>query len=61
MMTNEEFETIKKACKILDKLTDDQTIKSVDSRYWSYVDQACDGIAMLVDDINNNREKLVKD
>ncbi|MGN6163301.1 MAG: hypothetical protein ACTHOF_02070 [Flavisolibacter sp.] len=61
MMTNEEFETIKKAYKILDKLTDDQTINSVDSWYWSNLNEAYDGIAMLVDHINGNRKKLVKD
>lgn len=61
MMTNEEFEIIEKARKILDKLTDDQTINSVDSRYWSHLNQAYDGIAMLVHHINDNKEKLVKD
>lgn len=61
MMTNEKFEIIKKAYKILDKLTDDQTINSVDSWYWSRLNEAYDGIAMLVDHINDNREKLVKD
>jgi hypothetical protein len=59
-MTNNEYEIIRKAREILDKLTDDETIKSVDNYYWCYLHEAYDGITMLVSYISDNREKLVK-
>ena len=61
MMTKNEFEIIRKAHEILNKLTDDETIKSVDDFYWSYLNQAYDALSMLIYHIDNNKEQLVKD
>lgn len=60
-MTKKEFKIIKKASKLLDRLSDDETIKSVDDYYWSYLNQAHDALSMLIYHIKNNKEKLLKD
>lgn len=61
MMTKKEFEIILKAHEILNKLTDDQTIESVDEYYWHRLRETDDCMGMLVHHIKDNRKKLLKD
>ena len=61
MMTKNEFEIILKAHEILNKLSHDQTIESVDEYYWHRLHETYEGMDMLVYYMENNSEKLVKD
>jgi hypothetical protein len=58
MMTKNEFQILKKARKTLRKLAKDETIKSSNKLYYSYIAETYDSLDMFV--YYMKTEKLVK-